>query len=78
MRYEVAAQRLKQIEDQRTERKQRRQKMLEFIQMLEQTDGMLTEFDEGLWNATVEKFTINVDGRMNFRWKNGMETVESS
>ncbi len=73
-RYETATQRLKQIEDQRTERKQRRQKMLEFIRMLEHADGLLTEFDEGLWNATLETVTIQLDGRMAFRWRNGMET----
>ena len=73
-RYEAATQRLKQIEDQRTERKQRRQKMLEFIRMLENSDGLLTEFDEGLWNATVETVTVQGDGSMVFRWKNGAET----
>ena len=73
-RYEAATQRLKQIEDQRTERKQRRQKMLEFIRMLENTDGLLTEFDEGLWNATVEAVTVQVDGSIAFKWKNGMKT----
>ena len=77
-RYEAATQRLKQIEDQRTERKQRRQKMLEFIRMLEQTDGLLMDFDEGLWNATVEKVTVQVDGSMVFRWKNGKEIPENS
>ena len=74
-RYEAATQRLKQVEHQQMERKQRRQKMLEFIRMLEQADGLLTEFDEGLWNATVETVTVQVDGRMVFRWKNGMETT---
>ena len=74
-RYEAATQRLKQIEGQRTERKQRRQKMLEFIRMLEHADGVLTEFDEGLWNATVEAVTVQTDGSMFFRWKNGMETT---
>ena len=73
-RYEAATQRLKQIEDQRTERKQRRQKMLEFIRMLENSDGLLTEFDEGLWNATVEAVVVQADGSMVFRWKNGAET----
>jgi len=73
VRYEVAAQRLKQIEDQRTERKQRRQKMLEFIRMLEQADGLVTEFDEGLWNAAVEKVIVQRDGCMVLWWKNGMQ-----
>ena len=72
-RYEVATQRLKQIEDQRSERKQRRQKMLEFIRMLENTDGLLTEFDEGLWNATIEKATVQLNGSMVLRWKSGVE-----
>ena len=72
-RYEAATQRLKQIEDQRAERKQRRQKMLEFIRMLEHNDGLLTEFDEGLWNATVEKVTVLVEGSMIFGLKNEME-----
>ena len=75
MRYEAATQRLKQIEDQRTERKQRRQKMLGFIRMLENSDELLTEFDEELWNATVETVTIQPDGSMVFRWKNRMENI---
>jgi hypothetical protein len=73
-RYEAATQRLKQIEDQRTERKQRRQRMLDFIRMLEHTDCLLMEFNEGLWNATVEAVTVQVGGSMGFRWKNGVET----
>ena len=42
--------------------------------MLENSDGLLTEFDEGLWNATVETVTVQGDGSMVFRWKNGAET----
>jgi hypothetical protein len=67
VRYKVATQRLKQIEDQRTECKQRRQKMLEFIRMLEHI--------EGLWNVTAEAVTVQADGSMAFRWKNGMDTT---
>ena len=48
--------------------------MLEFIRMLEHMDGLLTEFDEGLWNATVEAVTVQVDGSIAFKWKNGMKT----
>ena len=77
-RYEASTQRSKQIEDQRTERKQRRQKMLEFIRMLENSDGLLTEFDEGLWNATVETITVQFDGSMVFSWKSVMETTSNS
>ena len=73
-RYEAATLQLKRIEDQCTERKQRRQKMLEFTRMLEDSDGLLTEFDEGLWNATVEAVAVQIDGSMVFRWRNGVET----
>jgi len=37
--------------------------------MLEYVDGLLTEFDEELWNATVEIVTVQLDGSMVFRWK---------
>ncbi|MPM73723.1 hypothetical protein SDC9_120705 [bioreactor metagenome] len=43
--------------------------------MLEQTDGLLTEFDEGLWNATIETATVRHDGNIVFRWRNGMELL---
>ena len=36
-------------------------------------DGLLTEFDEGLWNATVETVTVQSDGGMVLKWRNGME-----
>ena len=65
---------MKQIEEQRTKRKQRRQKMLEFIRMLEHIDGLLTDFDGGLWNATIEKVIVQTDGGMVIRWRNGAET----
>ena len=41
--------------------------------MLEHIDGLLTEFDEGLWNATVEAVTVQVYGSMVLRWRNGGE-----
>lgn len=31
------------------------------------------DFDEGLWNATVEKVMVEFDGSMVFRWENGTE-----
>lgn len=42
--------------------------------MLEQADALLTEFDEALWNATVENVTVLHDGSMVLRGKNGVET----
>jgi hypothetical protein len=48
--------------------------MLEFMRMLEHIDGLLTDFDEGLWNATIETATVQHDGNMVFRWRNWAET----
>lgn len=42
--------------------------------MLEHADGLLAEFDQGLWNAAVETLRIQDDRSMVFRWRNGMET----
>ena len=56
------------------ERKQRRQKMQEFVRLLEHADGFLIGFDEGLRNATIETETVQLDGCMVFRWKNCTET----
>lgn len=48
--------------------------MLDIIRMLEQDNGLLTKFEDGLWNATVETVTVQDDGSMVFRWRNGAET----
>ncbi|MPM71297.1 hypothetical protein SDC9_118261 [bioreactor metagenome] len=48
--------------------------MLEFIRVLEHNDGLQVDFDEGLWNATVEAVTVQADENMVFRWRNGAET----
>ena len=37
--------------------------------MLEYTDGALTNFDEELWNATVETVLVQLDENMIFRWR---------
>ena len=36
--------------------------------------GLLVDFDEGLWNATVETVIVQLDGNMILRWKNGTVT----
>ncbi|MBQ8011513.1 MAG: hypothetical protein IJ265_08170, partial [Oscillospiraceae bacterium] len=44
---------------------------------LENTDLLLTQFDEKLWRIMVENVTVGLDGEMVFRFRNGMEvTVE--
>ena len=73
-RYKAATHRLKQIEDQRAERKQRRQKCWSLFGCWSMLMSCCGDLTKGLWNATVEAVTVKIDGGMMFRWKNGMET----
>lgn len=59
------------IKRQRAERKVVRDKALEFIDRLQAMDGLLTEFEEKLWNATVKGVTVQADGGLRFRLKDG-------
>lgn len=57
-RYEAAKKKLDENEALRFELKVHFEKLTEFIDRLEKCDGMLTQFDEELWNATVESLTV--------------------
>ena len=41
--------------------------------MLEQTDGLMMNFDEGLWNATIETVPVWLDGSIDSQRKNGVK-----
>ncbi len=47
-----------------------------FIQALKKQKGELTEFDESTWLAVIETVLVEPDGKLVFRFANGME-VES-
>lgn len=48
------------------ERKTRRNKLAAFVRALEKQDGLIAEFNEQLWNATVESVTVYDINRMVF------------
>lgn len=73
-RYQEAGNNLRDIEDRLLERNARRDVLLAYMEALKR-QGTLAEFDEGLWNATVETVTVGSDGALVFRWKDGSETV---
>ena len=41
--------------------------------MLEQADGLMMDFDEGLWNATIETVTVWLDGSIDSQRKKRRE-----
>jgi hypothetical protein len=72
-RYETAKAAMSEIETQIQERKNRRTKLTAFIRALEKQDGLITSFDEQLWNTTVERVTVFKKGRMEFVFKYQMK-----
>ncbi len=73
-RYDAAAQRLNEIAEQRTERRARKKALDKFLRWVAEAEP-LTAFDEGLWNATVESVTVQADGVMQFRLRDGTVVV---
>ena len=47
--------------------------MENFLKALKSTQTPITDFTPQLWNALVEKATVNADGRMVFTFRNGMK-----
>ena len=72
-RYETAEAKLAANKTARQERRVRREKLTAFIDRIEARDGLLTEFDEGLWNATVETVTVKYGGELEFRFRGYVE-----
>ena len=75
-RYDATKSAMANIEIQIQERKNRRTKLASFIRALEKQDGLITEFDEQLWNAPVESVTVYAKGKMDFAFKG--EPVENA
>lgn len=70
-RYEAAKSRLSQIADQRQERTVKRENIVRFLKTLEQSDVLLTEFDEELWYATMDTVTVHSEHDIAFSFKDG-------
>jgi hypothetical protein len=75
VRYETAKKRLIELDDQQLERRAKREKLDEFITSLSECDGLLVEFDEGLWNAMVESVTVHSNHDLIFKFKNSTELM---
>ena len=74
-RYEAARIRLAEIGELRLERSAKHTKIAMFLEKLESSAGLVTEFDEELWYTTVDFVTVYEDMRMVFTFRDG-NTVE--
>ncbi|WP_258880665.1 hypothetical protein [Clostridium estertheticum] len=72
-RYENIKKGLDEINDKCLDRRAKRESTVAFIKELEQIDVLVTEFDEELWNATIEKVVVNFQQEIIFIFKDGME-----
>lgn len=72
-RYESIKKGIEGIEQKRLERSAKKENILDFIKELKQRKGLITEFDEELWNGTIEKVVVNTEEKIMFVFKDGME-----
>lgn len=71
-RYESIKKGLEGINENRLERSSKQENILAFIKELEQRD-LIKEFDQELWNGSIEKVVVNAEGKIIFKFKDDME-----
>lgn len=69
-RYNAARQALTEINAQQSALAARQGKIAEYISLLRE-QGLITEFNESLWYATVDQVRVLADGRLRFIFKDG-------
>ena len=62
-----------ELRRQREERLCKADVLGEFLFRLSELDLLELSFDDSLWNWSVERVTVFADGKMRFRFKNGIE-----
>ena len=70
-RYDAAKTKLDKLTQTRQEQASKREIIQRFLADLNQQDGLLDEFDEELWYATVESITVQVNGTTAVNFKDG-------
>ena len=71
-RYNAARQALTEINAQQSALAARQGKIAEYISLLRE-QGLITEFNESLWYATVDQVRALADGRLRFIFKDGTQ-----
>jgi len=75
-RYNSLKAKVERLQARREERKWQEISIGAFMFEIMERDEALTEFDNKLWTTTVESVTVHADGRLVFRFKNGIEIEE--
>jgi site-specific DNA recombinase len=61
------------IKDEILEQSAQKEKIRRFLDELRQTNHLVTEFNENLWNASIELVTVHSDKTLSFRFKDGTQ-----
>jgi DNA invertase Pin-like site-specific DNA recombinase len=72
-RYDAAKKQSEDIEEERQSRSVRKEKIIRFLADMKMQDGLLTEFDEELWCATVDTVTVHSEKDVAFTFRDGTE-----
>ena len=70
--------RLKGIEAECDRRKIQRSTMTGFLKTLKTAQAPIADFTSQLWNALVERATVNAEGSMVFSFRNGVEVRQKA
>ena len=76
-RYEKAKAKYDDIAEQIESKKAKRELFKGFIRTLEKQDGLIEEFDAGIWSSLVDHVTVTDKDNIVFSFKNGLETKVS-
>ena len=72
-RYQAAQNGIAETDGKLADQAAKREKITRFLDDLKQRDGLLEEFDEKLWLATVESATVNSESEVTIIFKDGSE-----
>ena len=72
-RYEKAKAKVDALQEQKKQRQARADIIGEFMFAVHEREAGVTEFDNALWLAVVQKATVYHDGRLVFTFQNGLE-----
>ena len=74
-RHRKATERIEKLEKSKLERIAKSKMLAKFISDLKKCPQVLSEFDEGLWLAVIDKVTVVKDGTMLFSFRSGTEVT---
>ena len=72
-RYEKAKAKYDGISEQIEQKKAKRELFRGFIRTLEKQDGLIKEFDAGIWSSLVQEVIVKAKDDITFKFKNGFE-----